>query len=288
MDQDQASSEIPAPPVHPSWRMILLRAAGFGAGFAIIAALLLGSAIWWMNRPRQWSDRSITAKPTKLTMQQTGDELISSSDALTNTRARNMLFRPRTWVPLMKKLPKDSSFDKMDGAIWDSTIRIPPQQSIGVAFVMPYRFSDFNTSAAEVEPEAKLVEFAGNRLKEIDGLVFFDYASKYKIEMPKNWDVLQKQASDTKLDATAATALLPPDKGDMFDKMAACDAAEKLAQRCSAAHVSFDSSPWIKYGGWPVKLRELPKPPAGYTLDPSPETCSIAGEWRNYCKAKIK
>jgi hypothetical protein len=105
--------------------------------------------------------------------------------------------------------------------------------------------------------------------------------------MPKNWAALQKQASETK-PAPASTALLSPDKGDMSDKAAACDMAEKLVQKCGEAHASIDSGPWVKYGGFPDKLRELPKPPAGYTLDPQPDTCSIAAEWRNYCKVKVK
>ena len=53
---------------------------------------------------------------------------------------------------------------------------------------MPYKLADYNTSAAEIQSDAKLAEFAGNRLKNIDGLVFFDYPSKYKVEMPRNWD----------------------------------------------------------------------------------------------------
>ncbi len=222
-------------------------------------------------------------------MQQTGDELrFEFRYAFTNHTASEYTLPAQDMGALMRKLPKDGSFDKMDGATWESTIRIPPQQSISVVFVMPYKFADFNTSAAEVEPDEKLTEFVGRRLKDIDGLAFFDYASKYKIEMPKNWDALQKQVSESKQPAPASAALLPPDKGDVFDKVAACEAADKLFQRCTRAHVSFDSSPWVKYGGWPNKLRELPKPPAGYTPDPSPEPCSIAAEWRNYCKAKVK
>ena len=156
---------------------MLLRA--FGGGFAVIAALLLAGAIWLLNRPKQWSDRAITAKPTELMMQQTGDELrFEFRYAFTNhTNAEYELPAPDMGA-LMRKLPKDGSFDKMNGATWDGTIKIPPQQSVGMAFLMPYKFSDYNTSAAEIEPEAKLSEFAGRRLKDIDGLVFFDYASK--------------------------------------------------------------------------------------------------------------
>lgn len=101
--------------------------------------------------------------------------------------------------------------------------------------------------------------------------------------MPKNWDSPQKQEPEKK-----ANAIVPPDKGDVFDKLQACEQAANLAQRCKQANVSLASSPWIKYGGWPEKLRDLPTPPAGFTLDPTPDTCAIAAEWQNYCKAKVK
>jgi hypothetical protein len=222
-------------------------------------------------------------------MQQAGDELrFEFRYAFTNHTNVEYALPSQDMGALMRKLPKDGSLEKMDGATWDGTIRIPPQQSIGVAFLMPYKFSDYNTSAAEVEPEAKLTEFAGHRLKDIDGLVFFDYSSKYKILMARNWDNPQRQESEQKQPAKTSSPFVPPDKGDIFDKVHACQEADQLLERCKRASISLDSSPWTKYGGWPTKLRDLPTPPAGYALDPSPDTCAIAAEWRNYCKAKVK
>jgi hypothetical protein len=33
------------------WKNILLRAAGFGGGFAIVAAIIIRTAEWWSGRP---------------------------------------------------------------------------------------------------------------------------------------------------------------------------------------------------------------------------------------------
>jgi hypothetical protein len=189
----------------------------------------------------------------------------------------------------MRKLPADSSLEKLDGAVWDSTVRIPPHQSVGIIFSVPYRLSEYSTSAAELGLEDKLSEFLGRRLRDINGMTFFDYAAKYRIEMPDIRDALPKDHKvEQKQPAKKATPLIPPDRGDMLDKIHACQNADQLLDRCKRDNVSPDSSPWIKYGGWPTKLRELPTPPAGYTLDPSPDLCAIVGEWRNYCKAKVK
>lgn len=168
---------------------MLLRAAAFGGGFAVVASLLLGGAIWLLNRPKQWSDQALTAKPTSLIMQQTGERVrLEFQYALTNHTATEYELPSPDLGALMRKLPNERSFDKMTGATWDGTIRIPPQQSVAVTFVMHYDFSDYNTSAAELERESNITKFVGRRLQDIDGFVFFDYAAKYKITMPKNWD----------------------------------------------------------------------------------------------------
>jgi hypothetical protein len=132
----------------------------------------------------------------------------------------------------------------------------------------------------------KLNEFVQRRLKDMDGFTFFDYASKYKIQMAKNWEHL---SAPPKKEEGKSTALAPPDKcRDVFDAAESCDHASKTVERCNRANIPLTSAPWVKYGGSPEKLREFPTSPAGYPLDPSTETCTIAAEWHNYCKAKFK
>jgi hypothetical protein len=76
MSDEQNTTATPMPAARrANWKTVLLRAAGFGGGFAIIAALLLGGVIWWTDRPKQWSDNSITAKPTELYTRQVDEEV---------------------------------------------------------------------------------------------------------------------------------------------------------------------------------------------------------------------
>jgi hypothetical protein len=78
MTENQPETVAPARPAN--WKMILLRSAGFGGGFAIIAALLLGGIIWWSNRPKPWSENAITAKATELYTRQVERITLHSSD----------------------------------------------------------------------------------------------------------------------------------------------------------------------------------------------------------------
>jgi hypothetical protein len=192
----------------------------------------------------------------------------------------------------MRHVPNASSVEKLDGASWDTTIRIPPHQSVGIVFSVPYRLAEFSTSNEELDTADKLTEFLGRRLRDINGMAFFDYAAKYRIEMQDIREALPKaeaKKAGPEQSKKSASPLIPPDKGDVFDKVAACDAAEKLLDRCRRANISStESAPWAKYGGWPEKLKGLPAPPSGYLLDPDREVCVTAAEWHNYCKAKVK
>lgn len=67
--------DTPAEPRPANWKIILLRSAGFGGGFAIVAALLLGGIIWWSNRPKPWSESAVTAKPTEIYTRQVDEEV---------------------------------------------------------------------------------------------------------------------------------------------------------------------------------------------------------------------
>ena len=118
MSQNRGDSEIPVPVGRTNnWKTNLLRVAGFGGGFAIVAVLVLGAIFWWTSRPKQWSDRSIKAKPTQLIMQQTGEDLrFEFRYAFTNHTSSEYALPSPDMGALMRKLPKDGTLDKMDGA----------------------------------------------------------------------------------------------------------------------------------------------------------------------------
>jgi hypothetical protein len=57
------------------WKRILLRAAGFGAGFALSLALILGVALWYESRPKPpkpWDAKTIRAEYDHVTGERGG------------------------------------------------------------------------------------------------------------------------------------------------------------------------------------------------------------------------
>jgi hypothetical protein len=44
-----------------NWKKIIIRAVGFGAGFAVAAGILVGVAVWWSSRPVKPKPRNMKA-----------------------------------------------------------------------------------------------------------------------------------------------------------------------------------------------------------------------------------
>ena len=180
------------------WKKILLRSAGFGAAFALVLVAVIAAYSYWSERPKQWTSTAITAKPTELSFVSQSDELhLRFRYALTNnTKDEYQVVSPDLGA-LMKRLPEDSSLDKLEGSAWDGTLRIPPKQTVNVTFDVPLKLSSYKTTSKALnganpiseEATPEYMKFVGNRLKEINGLVLLDYTNRYRIELPKNWDL---------------------------------------------------------------------------------------------------
>ncbi|HLJ77535.1 MAG TPA: hypothetical protein VKT75_08980 [Acidobacteriaceae bacterium] len=195
MSEDVSPQAPQASPV--AWKKILLASAGFGAGFAILLTISALIAVWLAHRPKPWNSTAITAKPNHLVVETAGEELhFRFRYALTNHTGGDYIVVGPENAALMKKIPEDSSLQRLDGATWDDTLRIPAGQSVNVIFDVPIKLADFNTSAADLNGDdqssdqmpAKYSQFVGSRLKEMNGLVLIDYANRYRIDLPRDWD----------------------------------------------------------------------------------------------------
>jgi hypothetical protein len=171
------------------WKKVLLRAAGFGAGFAIVAAVIFGVAIWWSGRPvkpKPMNPHAITGTFSGMGMQvRTDDMHLTVTYGLHNTTDKDYSL-PSTGE-LMIVDPENKGLDVIHGVTWDSAT-IPPGQTVNLNFDIPYPLSDYNKTAADLTDEKAMVDFIQKRLKEIDGFRFFDYGNRYEIDLPK-WPI---------------------------------------------------------------------------------------------------
>lgn len=174
------------------WKRILLRSVGFGMGIGLglgVAGLCLA---WYINRPKAWRSEMLTASKPEITAGVGSDNAVHVHYAygLTNHTGREFTMPSTYSGALFRKSPEGDSLVKLNSATWDTSLRIPPGQTLTVAFNVDYPLADYNTTSAEISAggESKgLIPFLTRRMNETNGLVFLDYVDNYRIELPRNW-----------------------------------------------------------------------------------------------------
>ncbi|HEY5329913.1 MAG TPA: hypothetical protein VIJ79_08530 [Acidobacteriaceae bacterium] len=172
-----------------NWKKILLRAAGFGGGFAIVGAIILCGIIWWADKPpkdKPFNTKAISAKYSGLGFQRRSDDfhLIFEYSLHNNT---DKDYRLPSNSALMIVNPENGGLQKVADTTWDTDTVVPVGQTVNLKFDVPYKLADYNLQPSDYS-DSKDVEFAGRRLKEINGIKVFDYTDRYEIDCPK-WPI---------------------------------------------------------------------------------------------------
>jgi hypothetical protein len=183
-----------------NWKKILLRAAGFGGGFATVAAVILGGILWWTNRPvkpKPWDDKAIIASYESLDTE--GDNntfrftytLENKTD--TDFRVEN---DSRVHLAAFLKHSQSLSFSDTQNLHADYPIYIPAKSRVRfqVHLGYPYPIKP-NYDASDDEQHdfnTRVAQYVTKELGNIDGFDFLDDDSRYKIVMPNGWEARAK------------------------------------------------------------------------------------------------
>jgi hypothetical protein len=174
-----------------NWKRILLRAAGVGGGFAVVAAVILGIAVWWLGRPavsKPWNTQAITPGGKSELEVQTRAEVfhLQPKCNLKNNTGKDYRMAAESGT-LMLVNPDNGGLEKLDDATWDRTLVIPAGQTVNVKFDIPYNLGEYGETASNLADMNKLTAFADKRMKRIKDLKFFDYIERYEIDCPNSW-----------------------------------------------------------------------------------------------------
>lgn len=177
------------------WKRMLIRSAGFGAGFAIATVVLLGGLYLWSIHPKAWTTDTITAGKPTLNMEGAEPITFHVRFPVTNHTGHEYLVPGPPSGSFLTKRAEDGTLLKVDDATWDEGLRIPPGQTVNVTFTWKVKESDYNTTYAEltaIKPadgsiSPGLDKFITTRMDEWAGFVFFDYLDNVKIDMPRDW-----------------------------------------------------------------------------------------------------
>src|SRR5258706_2547068 len=124
-----------------NWKRIMLRAAGFGGGFAVIVVVTLGIVLWWSERPtkpRPWDTQAITpAGKNELEVQTKGEVFhLQPKCNLRNNTDRDYRITTESGT-LMVVNPDNGGLEKLDDATWDRIV-IPARQIVNVKIDITY------------------------------------------------------------------------------------------------------------------------------------------------------
>lgn len=174
-----------------NWKRILLKAAGVGGGFTLVAALMLGIIVWWSGRPakpKPWNRQAITpAGKNELEIQTRGEVFhLQPKCNLKNNTDKDYRIAAESGT-LMFVNPDNGGLEKLNDVTWDRTIVIPAGQTVNVKFDISYNLGEYGESASVLADMNKLTAFADKRMKGIKDLRFFDYVERYEIDCPNSW-----------------------------------------------------------------------------------------------------
>jgi hypothetical protein len=266
------------------WKKAAVIGVSFGAAAAITLLVVGGFGYWLFNREKGMNSTAIKAvsstawqtsdlDATKRTMTPNGFELYF---VLANTTSHDYTL-PED-VKLFNRDAKTDALTEFYGKP-DHAFLIPAKDKAEIRIHADYGCSDENIDTGVTKQRDPQTCYNDN-LGEVKGFLALDYKNQIRIELPK-----------PTLHATPANPPvqgkdLPPDKGDVFDRVAACDRAEHLTTSCKAKNISVGKDNPAYYDGWQDPLPLLPVPPNSYELDPSPQVCGIVYQWRNFCRAQ--
>jgi hypothetical protein len=178
-----------------NWKRLAIRAAGFGAGFAVFASIILGAALWWSSRPpkqKPWNDTAVVASYESVDTE--GDAntfrftytLENKTD--TDYRVEN---DSRVHLAAFLKRSQSLSFSNSENLHADYPIYIPAKSRVRFQVHLGYPYPikpDYSASDDEQHDfNTKVAQYVTKELGNVDGFTLLDDDSRYKIVMPNGW-----------------------------------------------------------------------------------------------------
>jgi hypothetical protein len=184
-----------------NWKRILLKAAGVGGGFALVAAVVLGIVMWWSGRPakpKPWDDKAIVASYESL---DTEGEANTFHFNYTLENKTDIDYRvendSRVHLAAFLKQSQALSFSNSENLHADYPIYIPAKSRVRFEIHLGYPYPikpDYNASN-DVQHDfyTKVAQYVTNELGNVDGFTLLDDDHRYKIVMPNGWTERAKQ-----------------------------------------------------------------------------------------------
>jgi len=194
-----------------NWKKILLRAAGFGGGFALVGAIILCGLLLWSSRPtkpKPWNKTAITASFNNLRTEGPQHTIVYEYTLQNNTDADYRLDDDANAHLGFKRMQTDS-MDFSDKTFVKAAypIYIPAKSRVNLELHMPLPYSsDVDYDAPDdVQHDyyTKLSHFVAQTISNVNGFVLMDDTARYEIDLPNGWTAIGNRPLKVKTPDTA-------------------------------------------------------------------------------------
>jgi len=188
-----------------TWKKVVFRAAGFGAGVAIVAVIVMGLSAWWMNRPKKakpWNANAITAMYSHLATEGEKNHIEFFYILQNNTDSDYRVYdgEGNGNIHLAALLKTDAlAFSNSKAVTTDFPIYLPARSRaqfiIHLAYPYPDKLSDGDavSTDARYDYQTKVARYVTDRLSSLQGFVLMDDLARYRIEMKQGWSERAKE-----------------------------------------------------------------------------------------------
>lgn len=170
----------------PTWKQILFKGMGFGAGAVITLVLVAAGWYGYATRPRPWNKNALKAKFNGFTYQSKQEAFVITFEyVLENTTSKDYTLPPDTSV--FERMVYDSGYGTTLNAEIVGNVFIPAKHKMLTKIQVSYNYEDLGTNFQDTVDEKKTEVFAFKRLNRIDNFELFDKVNKYEIDLPNDW-----------------------------------------------------------------------------------------------------
>jgi len=174
------------------WQRVLLKPFGFGAGFALLCAVVVGGLVWYSRRPKPpqaWNTQAITATYDYVTTKGEQNRIVFVYTLQNNTQ-EDYRIDSESEVDVFHKLVSQNSIyhtvNKRPEIAFPIFVPAGGRTTLVIGYESEYSGAKINGDDQK-KYRADVQEFVKTKHPNLGGFVLFDQIHRYEIELPKGW-----------------------------------------------------------------------------------------------------
>jgi hypothetical protein len=189
-----------------TWKQVLLRSIGFGAGFGFAFCAVAGSWIWYTERPKPakpWNRRAITAEYDFV--RPSGDKnYLTFHYILQNNSDSDYRLDSDAGIEISGRLKQERGLSTFGDhyVTAEYPVFVPANNRVWLSLTIPYPYpekeKDKPTDDERKQFTANVAKYVTDEMGNLDGFVLFDTLNRYEIDFPNGWERLAKQEAGGK------------------------------------------------------------------------------------------